>query len=254
MPRPVFACCLSVLKVAALAGPGHNGADGRRSVAAALALLAFSPGLSGCILGSERPELNLEVPAHYQNAPKSGADAALPILDWWRGFHSGELTTLMEAAQLSNLDIAVAIAQVVQADAQVGVAGAALLPNVTGTGTAEREHFGSEASSSGSSNSSIGGGIGGRGSTFSFFSAGLTASYIVDFWGKNRALLAASEESASVSRYNREVVTLTTIVTVANTYFQILAAQDQIRVTRRNIAAAERILALIKEQFAGGPA
>jgi NodT family efflux transporter outer membrane factor (OMF) lipoprotein len=57
-----------------------------------------------------------------------------------------------------------------------------------------------------------------------------------------------------VSRYNREVVTLTTIVTVANTYFNILAAQDEIRVTRQNLAAAQRILDLIKKQFAGGTA
>ena len=34
--------------------------------------------------------------------------------------------------------------------------------------------------------------------------------------------------------------------------FQILAAQDQLRVARRNLAAAERILTLIKQQFAGG--
>jgi NodT family efflux transporter outer membrane factor (OMF) lipoprotein len=77
---------------------------------------------------------------------------------------------------------------------------------------------------------------------------------MIDFWGKNRATLYAAEESATVARYNREVVTLTTMVTVANTYFQILAAQDQIRVTRQDLAAAERILELVKKQFAGGTA
>jgi outer membrane protein, multidrug efflux system len=83
---------------------------------------------------------------------------------------------------------------------------------------------------------------------------GLTASYMIDFWGKNRATLYSAEESATVARYNREVVTLTTIVTVANTYFAVLAAQDQLRVARNNLAAAERILTLIKQQFAGGTA
>jgi NodT family efflux transporter outer membrane factor (OMF) lipoprotein len=90
--------------------------------------------------------------------------------------------------------------------------------------------------------------------TFSQYNLGLTASYMVDFWGKNRATLYSAEENASVARYNREVVTLTTIVTVANTYFQILAAQDQLRVARRDLAAAERILMLIKQQFTGGTA
>ena len=39
---------------------------------------------------------------------------------------------------------------------------------------------------------------------------------MLDFWGKNRATLYAAEESATVARYNREVVTLTTIVTDPN--------------------------------------
>jgi outer membrane protein, multidrug efflux system len=215
----------------------------RKRLTSAVSALLLGPALSGCILGTERPELNLEVPAAYREGGHVAPDARLPALDWWRGFRSGELTSLMEAAQIHNLDIAVAIAQIVQADAQVGIVGAALLPTLTGTGNAEREKV---------STASVGG-VGGP-TTFSQYSLGLTASYMVDFWGKNRATMLAAQETASASRYNRDVVTLTTIVTVANTYFQILAAQDELRVARRNLAAAERILVLIKQQFSGGTA
>jgi outer membrane protein, multidrug efflux system len=213
-----------------------TGLGGKIRSAFALSALLLSPVLSGCILGTERPELNLEVPAEYREAQHSRApDAAVPALDWWRGFRSGELTALMEAAQIYNLDIAVAIAQIVQADAQVGVSGAPLFPSLTGTGTAEVIKDPGLPS-------------------IPQYNLGLTASYMVDFWGKNRATLYAAEESATVARYNREVVTLSTIVTVANTYFQVLAAQDELRVARRNLAAAERILVLIKQQFTGGTA
>jgi multidrug efflux system outer membrane protein len=200
-------------------------------------------GLAGCVPGAEKPELNLEVPASYRTAARGDADAAVPALAWWRGFRSAELTGLMESAQLYNLDIAVAIAQIVQADAQAGVSGAALLPSVSGSANAERERVATGSSS-------LGGGSG----TFSQYSVGLTATYIVDFWGKNRATLSASEENATAARFNREVVALTTMATVANTYFQVLAAQDQLKATRRNLAAADRILTLIKSQFAGGTA
>jgi NodT family efflux transporter outer membrane factor (OMF) lipoprotein len=224
---------------------------GKIRIASALTALVLGPGLSGCILGSEKPELGLEVPATYREGGRHAPDAAVPALDWWRGFRSSELTTLMEAAQIYNLDIAIAIAQIIQADAQVGISGAPLLPSVTGTGTVENEHFGSSSAQS----SNIGIGIGsGRASTFNSFNFGLTASYMLDFWGKNRATLYAAEENATVARYNREVVTLTTIVTVANTYFEVLAAQDELRVAHRNLTAAERILKLIKDQFAGGTA
>jgi multidrug efflux system outer membrane protein len=207
---------------------------GKLRAAFALVALAVSPGLSGCILGTERPDLDLDMSATYRAAPPGAPDAAVPAVDWWRGFRSGELTSLMDAAQLYNLDIAVAIAEIVQTDAQVGVSGAPLLPSLTGTASAAR------SGTAGSSNSQ--------------FNAGLTASYMLDFWGKNRATLYAAEENATVSRYNKEVVTLTTIVTVANTYFQILAAQDQLRVTRNDLAAADRILTLIRSQFNGGTA
>ena len=217
---------------------------GKRRVARLLSVLLLAPGLSGCILGTERPELNLEVPGGYREGAARAPDSAVPALDWWRGFRSKELTRLMEDAQIANLDIAAAVAQIIQADAQVGVSGAPLLPTVNGTATAEQSR--TAASSTG--------GLSSSGSTFSQYSLGLSASYIVDFWGKNRAALNAAEENATVARYNRDVVTLTAIVTVANTYFQILAAQDELAVARRNLAAAERILVLIKQEFTGGTA
>lgn len=224
-----------------ISSPGRLGSRARIAISA----LLLAPALSGCILGTERPDLNLEIPAAYREGGRSAPDAHLPALDWWRGFRSSELITLMDAAQIYNLDVAVAIAQIVQADAQVGVAGAPLLPSATGTATAEqlRTAAGSAVS---------GGTVFSR--TSSQYNLGLTASYMIDFWGKNRAALYSAEESATAARYNREVVTLTAIVTVANTYFQILAAQDELRVARRNLAAAERILVLIKQQYAGGTA
>src|SRR6516225_1885154 len=131
----------------------------RRGARSALLLLALGPVLGGCIIGTERPALNLEVPEAYRAAPKGDADAAVPAVDWWRGFRSAELTALMDAAQLHNLDIAVAVAQIVQADAQVGVSGAPLLPTVTGDASAERQK-------QSRANTSLGSGNGFGGTTF----------------------------------------------------------------------------------------
>ncbi|MGB0056917.1 MAG: TolC family protein [Methyloceanibacter sp.] len=230
-----------------------------------LCTVMLAPALSGCILGSEHPEIGIVVPKNYSEAPRA-PEAAVPALDWWRGFHSKELTALIEEAQVSNLDIAVAIAQIIQADAQVGIAGSPLLPTIIGNGTAERirQATFTRSSRTGSiSGTSSGSGSGsGSGSTrnssgappFSLYNLNLTASYMVDFWGKNRATLYAAEESAAVSRYNEEVVALTTIVSVANAYFQVLAAQDQLRIAHHNLTDAERILAVVQHQFSGGTA
>ena len=69
------------------------------------------------------------------------------------------------------------------------------------------------------------------------FHATLSASYEIDFWGKNRAALRAAEQTAVASRFDREVVGLTTVVTAANAYFQVLAAQDRLRQRARTSTA-----------------
>ena len=167
---------------------------------------------------------------------------APPTLDWWRGFRSTELTTLMEEAQTVNLDIAAATARFIQADAQARIAGAALLPSLSGTGQQ------TYARTSGSSSSGLTNG----GREVVNYQASLSASYELDFWGKNRDAAQAAEETAIANRFDRDVVALTALVSVANAYFQVLAAQDRLRTAERNIASATRILDAIKQRLQAG--
>ena len=167
----------------------------------------------------------------------------MPPLDWWRGFRSKELTELIEEARTSNLDIAAAVARIVQADAQARIAGAPLLPGVNLNGSATRLRT-SQSTSAGGTTGSLGGSR-----ARPICRPRSRASYEIDFWGKNRAALRAAEETAVASRYDREVVGLTTVVSVANAYFQVLAAQDRLRIARENLASATRMLNLIKQRF-----
>ena len=205
--------------------------------------LSLEQMLSGCILSSERPDVALDVPPAYR---AGRGVTAPPALDWWRGFRSAELTGLIEEAQSRNLDIAIAIALIVQADAQSKIAGAPLLPVTT---------LNASSIHSRPSQRTGPGGIGGGGpSENQLYSSVLNASYEIDFWGKNRAASRAAEETAVVSRFNKEVVALSTMVSVATAYFAVLASQDELRVLRRNLAASSRILTLIKQRFDAGTA
>lgn len=203
--------------------------------------------LGGCLL-TDKPEPGLDIPQAYDRAAKNPAvaEAALPPLDWWRSFRSRELTELIEEARGANLDIAAAIARIVQADAQSRIAGAPLLPGVDLNASATRSRA-SQSTSGGSSGSS------GR-SEVNTLSGTLSASYEIDFWGKNRSALRAAEETAAASRYDREVVGLSTVVATANAYFQVLASQDRLQVARENIASADRVLKLIQQRLNAGTA
>ena len=215
---------------------------GGARLARSLAVLALVASSAGCILTKDIPDPALEIPDGYKAARLSTAKDAPPTLDWWRGFRSRELTGLMEEAQTVNLDIAAATARFKQADAQARIAGAALLPSLSGTGQ--------EAYSRTSGSSSSGLTIGGR--EVVNYSASFSASYELDFWGKNRDAAQAAEETASATRFDRDVVALTTLTTVANAYFQVLAAQDRLRTAQRNIASADRILNAIKDRLRAG--
>ncbi len=212
--------------------------------------------LGGCLLSGDLPEPNLVVPAFYDGAPKNPAvaQAALPSLDWWTKFRSRELTALIEEARANNLDIAAAIARIVQADAQARVTGAALLPVVDFNGDATHTQASKTGSKASATNLGRNTYVSTRDIVTNNLTATLNASYEIDFWGKNRAALRSAEELAVASRFDREVVGLTTMVAVANSYFQVLAAQDRLRIANENLASASRILNLINQRAQAGTA
>ena len=211
--------------------------------------IALTLPLAGCLLNGDKPEPGLDIPQAYSLGPKNqrAAEAALPPLDWWRSFRSRELTDIMEATRDANLDIAAAIARIVQADAQARITGAALLPNA-GLGASATRLRSSRTTSIGASPGTLGG------AERDLLSTSLSASYEIDFWGKNRSALRGAEANAVASRFDREVVALSTFATAANAYFQVLAAQDRLRVARNNYKSANHVLDLIKQRFNAGTA
>jgi len=199
--------------------------------------------LAGCLL-TERPELAIEIPNSYKEAHGTQTNAP-PKLDWWRGFRSKELTDLIEESQSSNFDVAAAVARILQADAASKIASAALYPNANFNASATRSRS-SQATGDGS-------GGGGRSERVSY-TAFLNASYEIDFWGKNRAISEAAQELAVASRFDRDTVVISTVVSVATAYFLVLSSQDRIRIARQNVEAADRVLTLIKQRFDAGTA
>jgi multidrug efflux system outer membrane protein len=216
-----------------------KGVQGCRAAAVPSALLIPLVALLAGCADVHLLNIRVPVPATYQQATKSRPSDPLRT-DWWRNFHSSELSALIEQARSNNFDIASAIANIEQAQAGITAANAALLPVVDGDASAQRARA---ASSDGHV---------GRGRNT--FSLSASASYELDFWGKNAEALAGAKSTAQASIYDRDTVELTTIASVANAYFAILAAQDRLRIARDNVASASHILDLINNQFKAGTA
>jgi multidrug efflux system outer membrane protein len=194
--------------------------------------------LAACSVGPAYKRPDIPLPAKWRDVPDNSAAGVWPSSDWWHGFGSPKLDELIAEAQRSNDDLAVAIARVEEADAQLRIAGAALLPSLDFGANATRQ----EARPTGT----------GRPGTFNTFSPELTASYELDFWGKNRALKQAARATAIASHYDKETVALTVISSVATTYFQALQFRDRLQVARENLANGEKILHGLQLQKTAG--
>lgn len=192
--------------------------------------------LAACSVGPAYRKPDIPPPDQWHD-PIVGSAAIWPTGDWWHAFGSDRLNDLIAEAQHNNDDLAGAIARVREADAQARIAGAALLPTVDFDATASRER----ASVSG---------LGPR--TFNTFNPELTASYELDFWGKNRAGRSAAAAAAAASRFDQQTVALTVISSVATTYFQALELRDRIAVVRDNLANGQQVLRGIQLQQSAG--
>jgi NodT family efflux transporter outer membrane factor (OMF) lipoprotein len=204
--------------------------------------------LAACDLGPAYQRPDAEVPAAYR-ATQDSAATAWPEAAWWRGFASPALDALIEEARARNFDLAAAAARVRQADAASRIATAALFPSLSAGATAQWQHTGLNTASRSRTGRPTTGSIDTRSYGF-----GLDASYIVDFWGRNRAVSTAAQADAVTSRFDQQTVALSVVSSVASTWFTALALADRLAVAEATLAGFERTLAAIRGRFDAGTA
>jgi outer membrane protein, multidrug efflux system len=211
-------------------------------LAAVIGLTAMltSPLIGCALLIDKPPATDLEAADNYRVASVSKNGVA-PAPDWWSAFKSRELTGLVERALAYNHDIAAAVARIDQAQAQYRSSQTLFLPS---------GGFNAFQSSLRQSAESLY--LPDKQPNQSLSHLDITASYQIDFWGKNAALVRAAEASAVASRFNRDVVELTVVSTVVSTYLQLLLAQDQLHIYQNNLRVARRIRDIINKRLEAG--
>lgn len=201
---------------------------------------ALTLALTACAHQSP-PLTETTIPAAWSEHVAAGAPV-WPSETWWTEFGSTELDRLMTEARRNNLDLSAAAARLMQAKAQKRIAFAPLLPAVDGGASAQT--FSGDRSrtpTSGTTN--------GRSQSYSI---DLTASYELDFWGKNIAGLNAARANYRASQFDQAVVALTVSSNVASTYFQVLSLRERLAIARSNLETAERILAVVDSRVRNG--
>ena len=193
--------------------------------------------LAGCAQTAPvaSPPPKVAMPAGW-TAGETAQAREWPDRDWWSSFGSAELASMVESGQAGNLELAAALARLRQAEAQARNAGVALLPTVDFYSGSERSlPLGS-------------------GSTSTSASGQLQIAYEVDFWGKNKASVAAAAASLEANRDDRQTVALTVTSAIVSTYLQVLSLHDRLVSARAHVANAEHVLKLVQAQRSAGAA
>jgi NodT family efflux transporter outer membrane factor (OMF) lipoprotein len=208
-------------------------------------MLALGLAVTGCSTAvPEALQVN-DVPAKF-TSPIPSDVGVWPTKDWWHGFGSTELDGLISDAEKNNLDIAVAAADVLEAQAQANIQRSALFPSITLDSTATRQQSPASRISSGGVT------VASPASTYNSFGIAANASYALDFWGLARDNLRAADESLRSSRYNQEVVALTTVSGVGTTYLDVLALREEVTLTQQNVEDSERVLKVTQAKLKYG--
>jgi outer membrane protein, multidrug efflux system len=203
--------------------------------------LVVACSLSGCAIVS--PQLTPDVPVAGTWNEATPSDAAAVSPTWWTTFGSPELESLVAEALAGSPDLAIATERVQQAEAQVRVVGASLFPVLS-----------ADAGAAGHRTSTVGGVKSGSAVVDSAGSVGLTASYELDLWGKNRAGVRSAESSAAAARFDRDTAQVTLVSGVATSYFDVLALRTRLAIARDNLATAQKVLDVVSARARNGAA
>jgi outer membrane protein, multidrug efflux system len=199
----------------------------------------------GCAAGPDyrRPTVPMTPTFRGQSAVEAASFADLP---WWQVFQDDHLVALIREALANSYDLKIAIARVDQARALAGVATDALLPTLSTNGSASYQQLFLGFSSGIPGLPNIGN------PRFATYSVGGALSWEIDLFGRLRRLREAALAQVLAAEDARRGVIVSLIGEVASTYFNLLALDLQLEITRRSIESYRQTLQLFQEQLRGG--
>jgi len=166
-------------------------------------------------------------------APRSGQ-----TLEWWRNFKDPVLDELVAEAQRVNPNVRTAGMRIMEARAQLAIAGSTLYPQVT---QATGQALGSGQYQKGAS-----------GTTLVTFNAGLGINWEIDFWGKFRRGIESADAGywASIAQYDDMQVLMA--AQTASLYCSIRTVEATLVIARENAVLQKRSLDITELLFKSG--
>lgn len=210
-----------------------------------LALALCGAFLAACTLGPDYVRPAVDTPAVFKEAgdwkPAEPRDPSAADT-WWALFDDPVLDGLQRQVNLSNQNIKSFEAQYRQAVALADAARASWFPAVNVTAGATRSATSAVTDAAGSA------------PPRNSFTVGATASWELDVWGRIARNVEAADDRVQASEADLAAARLSAQATLAQTYFQLRAAEQQQTLLEGAAEAFERSLGLTRNRYAAGVA
>ncbi len=201
--------------------------------------------LSACSIGPDYVRPTVDTPAAFKEAGdwKPAAPQSPAAGDtWWTAFGDPVLDALQAQVEVSNQNLRAAEAQFRQAQALADAARASGFPTLNATAGATRSATSAATDAAGSA------------PPRNSFNLGATASWEADVWGRIARNLEAADLRASASDADLAAARLSAHASLAQSYFQLRAADRQKQLLDAAVVAYERSLRLTRNRYAAGVA
>ncbi|HBC04284.1 MAG TPA: hypothetical protein DC015_08850, partial [Aequorivita sp.] len=169
----------------------------------------------------ERPQVVNEANYRTENLPQDTLSIA--TLSWKELFTDPLLQGYIEQGLKNNMDIRVALQQIRIAEAYVKQGKAGYFPSLNGNAKYTHQEF------------SAGGQFGSQFSSLDQYELSANLSWEADIWGKIRSNERAFQASYLQSVAAHQAVKSRLLANIASVYYQLLALDEQIRVTEETI-------------------
>jgi len=213
--------------------------------------------LTGCAVGpTYKVPTSAESPV-YKEAEGFVVAAPADTLEkgpWWELFGDPVLNDLAASVEVSNQNVAAAVANYAQARALVAQQRAALFPTVNLTGSADRtgSRRGSSAGTVVTNNgvTTVTGGSGGSNNTS--YQLNIGGSWEPDIWGRLRAGVTGAQASAQASAADLAAARLSAQGELAADYFQLRELDAELGLLATTIEGYERVRQITSNRFNAG--
>ena len=198
--------------------------------------LLASAALAGCSFAPAYRQPSLPVAPAYAE-PEGGSRLATDIA-WRDYFGDPRLRTYLDAALTNNRDLAASLARIAEARAQYRIQDASRLPHIDLSGSATRTRTPLDIATGGQSDPAAG--TNPSSITGNVYQAGVGVSaFELDLWGRVRNLSDAARANYLASIEGARAFRLSLISSVAATYFQLRAGEEQIALAERTLASRQ---------------